>query len=82
MAQTRSNSSTKEPTREQKVRWKPTRKWWAARVVAAAGILILTVRTQAFDQEELIATITLVSEAIVAWLVPNERTATGDGVPT
>lgn len=58
----------------------PTNKWLAARVTAAAGIIILFITTDKWDDEEWIATVTLVSEALVAYLVPNKDTP--GGVPT
>ena len=55
----------------------PTNKWLAARVTAAAGIVILFITTDKWDDEEWIATVTLVAEALVSYLVPNKETAGG-----
>jgi hypothetical protein len=55
----------------------PTNKWLAARVAAAAGIIILFITTDKWDDEESIATVTLVSEALVSYLVPNADTPGG-----
>ena len=59
----------------------PTRKWLAARVTAIAGLVILAISTDQWNKEEWIALVTIVSEAIASYLVPNQSTATGDGVP-
>lgn len=56
---------------------RPTNKWVAARIVAAAGLLTLLVTTDAWDDEEWIALIALVSEALVSYLVPNANTPGG-----
>lgn len=55
----------------------PTNKWIAARVTAVAGILILFITTDKWNDEEWIATVTLVSEALVSYLVPNANTPGG-----
>ncbi len=49
----------------------PTNKWYAARITAIAGIAIMYVTTDGWDDEETVAAITLVSEALIAYLVPN-----------
>jgi hypothetical protein len=49
----------------------PTNKWIAARVTALAGLIILFITTDTWDDEEWIALVTLVSEAIVSYLVSN-----------
>jgi len=55
----------------------PTRKWWAARVTALAGLLIMFVATGGWGAEETVAIITLVSESLVSYLIPNESTPGG-----
>ncbi len=55
----------------------PTNKWLAARVTAAAGIIILFITTDNWDDEEWIATVTLISEALVSYLVPNDSAPGG-----
>jgi hypothetical protein len=51
----------------------PTRKWWAATVTGAAGILTLfATHGWHFDQETTIPLITIVSQRIIAYLIPNE----------
>jgi len=52
----------------------PSRKWYAARVVALTGLATL-VATTGWTLEATIATITLVSEAAIAWLLPNADAA-------
>lgn len=49
----------------------PTNKWLAARVIAIAGVIILYISTGQWDDEEWIATVTIVSESLVSYLVPN-----------
>jgi hypothetical protein len=56
---------------------RPTNKWIAARVTAIAGIAIMAVTTDGWDDEETVAAITLVSEAIISYLVPNSDTPGG-----
>ncbi len=63
------------------MKWKPTRKWIAARVAAVTTLIISIILTGGFEQEQLIVLVTIVSEAIVAWLVPNKQTESMDGVP-
>lgn len=53
----------------------PSRKWWAARVVAATGVLTMWATTGSWDTEETVAAIALLSEAALAWLVPNQAAA-------
>src|SRR3712207_4720071 len=55
----------------------PTNKWMAARVTAIAGVIILFITTDKWDDEEWIATVTLVAEALVSYLVPNAATENG-----
>jgi len=55
----------------------PTNKWWAARVTALAGIAVMAVTTDGWDDEETVAAITLASEALVAYLVPNSPSPGG-----
>lgn len=49
----------------------PTRKWLAARVAAGAAVATMTVVTGGFDDEETLAGIALVAEALVSYLIPN-----------
>ncbi len=51
--------------------WRPTNKWWAARVVAIGALITLAVQTNGWNKEEWVALIALVTEATVAYLVPN-----------
>lgn len=50
----------------------PSRKWLAARVTALTGLALMWATTGAWDQEETIAAITLVSGGALAWLLPNK----------
>lgn len=61
-------------------RW-PTRKWWAATILAVAGILT-TWAGAGWEWTDALsgATITLVAQRIVAYLIPNQETS--GGVPT
>ena len=49
----------------------PSKKWIASRVTALTGLAIMWATTGAWDQEETIAAITLVSAALIAYLLPN-----------
>ncbi|MBX6765939.1 MAG: hypothetical protein IRY90_02070 [Actinomadura rubrobrunea] len=55
----------------------PTRKWWAALITALTAVLINWVQAGHFTKEILIALIGAVSQAVVAYLVPNESTPGG-----
>ena len=50
----------------------PSRKWFAARITAIAGLLTMWVTTGSWDQEETVAIITLISAGLISYLVPNE----------
>lgn len=50
----------------------PSRKWLAARVIALTGLATMWATTGAWDQEETIAAITIVSGAATAYLLPNK----------
>jgi hypothetical protein len=64
----------------------PTRKWWATQVTALTGLALMYVTTGGWDQEESIGLITIISQAALAWLVPNKvgssGLATDEGQPT
>jgi hypothetical protein len=50
----------------------PSRKWFAARVTALAGLATMIATTGGWDSEETVALITIVASAAVSWLTPNE----------
>jgi hypothetical protein len=54
----------------------PSRKWFAARVVALTGLATLVATSGAWTREATIMAITLVSAAALAYLLPNDS---GDG---
>ena len=56
--------------------WQPTSKWWAATVIAIGGILT-TLATQNWQWSPAYAgaVITIVTQRVVAYLVPNEDPA-------
>lgn len=58
----------------------PTRKWWAATVVAIGAIATLWVTKGEFDRDVMLATIGAIVQAIATYLVPNQETP--GGVPT
>jgi hypothetical protein len=60
--------------------WLPTRKWWAATVIALGAIATLWVTKGAFDRDVAIAAIAAVVQAVTSYLVPNQDTP--GGVPT
>jgi hypothetical protein len=49
----------------------PSRKWWAARVVALSGLATLVATNEAWTQEATIMAITVASAAALAYLLPN-----------
>jgi hypothetical protein len=55
----------------------PTRKWWAAQVVALGALLTLWVTTGHWAKDETIALIGFVVQAIATYLVPNLDTPGG-----
>lgn len=55
----------------------PTKKWWAALVTSIAALLTMYFATGGWDNEEWIALIALVAQAIVTYLVPNSPTVGG-----
>lgn len=61
----------------------PTKKWWAATATGAVGlaVMLLTGDSEITDPE-IVALGTFASQRFVAWLVPNDKTASQDGVPT
>ena len=61
-------------TKVKQTTWKPTRKWIAARVTAFTAIATMWVVTGGWDAEETLATITVVSEAAISYLVSNGDT--------
>ena len=58
----------------------PTRKWWAATVIAIGAIATLWVTKGEFDKDVMLATIGVIVQAITTYLVPNQDTP--GGVPT
>jgi hypothetical protein len=55
----------------------PTRKWWTATVLAVGGLLTTWVSAGEWTTALTGAMITLVTQRIVAYLVPNEETPGG-----
>lgn len=49
----------------------PTKKWAVTQITAVAAILVMWVTTGAWDTEETIALIGLVSQAGISYLTPN-----------
>ena len=49
----------------------PSRKWFAARVVAVTALAVMWATTGSWDLEETVAGIGIVSEGLLSWLVPN-----------
>jgi hypothetical protein len=62
--------------------WLPTRKWWAATVVALGAIATLWVTNGAFDRDVAIAAIAAVVQAATSYLVPNQDTPGGVPIRT
>ena len=55
----------------------PTRKWWATQVTALTALALMWVTTGGWDQEETISLIGIVSQASLAWLIPNKEGQSG-----
>lgn len=61
---------------------KPTRKWWVAFVTGAVGLaLMLLTGDSTITDPEKVAIGSFLTAQFAAWLLPNEATASGDGVP-
>lgn len=71
---------TPEPVVTDTPSWAPTRKWWVTQVTALAALATMYLTTGSWDIEESVAAVGLVSQAAIAWLVPNEATAPATGV--
>lgn len=52
--------------------WQPTKKWWAATVIGVAGVITLWIQGGQWTAEISVALVTLLSQRIVAYLVPND----------
>lgn len=50
----------------------PSRKWFAARVVALTTLATTWATTGSWDREETLFTIGIASAALLSWLVPNK----------
>ncbi len=57
----------------------PTRKWIVRTVTSLTGFAIMWATTGSWDTEETVAMITIVSAAIISYLVPN--TEDNNGIP-
>lgn len=57
--------------------WMPTRKWWAATLVALGAIATLWVSKGTFDRDVAIALIAAVVQAATTYLLPNQDTPGG-----
>ena len=62
--------------------WMPTRKWWAATVIALGAIATVWVTKGAFDRDMAIALIAAVVQAATTYLVPNQDTPGGVPIQT
>jgi len=51
----------------------PTRKWWASTVVGVTGVVVLGINAGEWTSEVTIAVVTIVSQRIIAFLVPNNE---------
>jgi hypothetical protein len=59
---------------------KPTRKWWVTQVTALAALAVMYLTTGGWDNEESVALVGIISQAVIGWLVPNEATVPRTGV--
>jgi hypothetical protein len=55
----------------------PTRKWWATQVTALAALAVMYFTTGSWNTEESVAAVGVVSQALIAYLVPNDPTPGG-----
>ena len=55
------------------VGWKPTRKWIATQITATAALLTMFVTTGSWDVEESVGLIGLLSQAGIAFMLPNVK---------
>lgn len=59
---------------------KPTRKWWVTQITAVTALAVMYLTTGSWDVEESVSAVGIVSQAAIAWLVPNEPTEPATGV--
>jgi hypothetical protein len=57
--------------------WMPTRKWWAAQVVAAGALATMIVSTNSWDTEETLAIIGWIVQSVTTYICPNADTLGG-----
>ena len=57
--------------------WRPTKKWWAALVTVAGSWVANLITAGGFTKTIAIALVGIVSQMIVAYLVPNDNTLGG-----
>jgi len=63
--------------------WKPARKWWAATVTGAIGLAVMLLTGDpTVTDPEIVAIGSYAAAQASAWLLPNEKTETKDGVPS
>lgn len=55
----------------------PTRKWFATQVTALAGWAIALINVGVWTATVKIALVTIIAQALVGWLVPNDNTPGG-----
>lgn len=70
----RQRAATAEPS------LKPTRKWWVTQVTAVAALAVMYLTTGSWDVEESVAAVGIITQALGAWLMPNEPTLPATGV--
>ncbi len=57
--------------------WLPTTKWMAATITALTAVACLVVTHHGFDTDVTVALITVIGQALVTYLVPNQETPGG-----
>ena len=57
--------------------WLPTRKWFAAIVTALSAWAVLWIQAAEFGREVQIALVGVITQAVVAYLVPNQDSPGG-----
>lgn len=55
----------------------PSRKWWATQVTAVTGWVIAWIQAGVINDSLKIAGVTIVSQAVIGWLIPNDPAQAG-----
>lgn len=65
-----------DPEYEPPTSWRPTRKWWAATVTAAVGLVTLFAQHGwHLDEHTTITLATIAGQRVISYIIPNEEVA-------